>query len=115
QENEIKKEMKNHFSWVPATCPDDDRIELFVGLVKEVVKTLDPRRIQISEYSHRDDTICYGTLDSRAIDTLIERCAIYFSPEQIASIHQFVETHRTGCDVMAVVLRRQRTVEQFAL
>ena len=57
QESEIKKEIKNHFSWAPATCPDDDKIDLFVGLVKEVVKTIDPQRIQISEYSY------YGRFD----------------------------------------------------
>jgi hypothetical protein len=46
QKREIKKEIKNHFSWAPATCPDDEKIELFVELVKETAKTLDPQRIQ---------------------------------------------------------------------
>jgi hypothetical protein len=25
QDSEIKKEIKNHFSWAPATCPDDEQ------------------------------------------------------------------------------------------
>ena len=38
QEREIKKEIKKHFCWAPATCPDDEKIDLFVGLVKEFAK-----------------------------------------------------------------------------
>jgi hypothetical protein len=44
QENDIRKEMKNHLSWTPAPCPKDDKIDVFVGLIKEVIQTLEPRR-----------------------------------------------------------------------
>lgn len=114
QENEIKKEMKNHFSWAPATCPDDDKINLFIGLIKEVVKTLDPRRIQISEISYTDDSISYGTVDSSVLDALTERCTLYFLPEELVSLRRFIETHCKGCDVMALVLRRRMTLERVA-
>jgi hypothetical protein len=114
QENEIKKEMKNHFSWAPATCPDDQKIDLFVGLVKEVAKTLDPQRIQVSEYSSTDDSIFYGTFDRSVLDTLTERCADYFLPDELASLRRFMETHRDGSDVMTLVLRRRLTVERSA-
>jgi hypothetical protein len=114
QENEIKKEMKNHFSWAPATCPDDQKIDLFVGLVKEVAKTLDPQRIQVSEYSSTDDSISYGTFDRSVLDTLTERCADYFLPDELASLRRFMETHRDGSDVMTLVLRRRLTVERSA-
>jgi hypothetical protein len=114
QENEIKKEMKNHFSWAPATCPNDDKINLFVGLIKEVVKTLDPRRIQISEISYTDDSISYGTVDSSVLDALTERCTLYFLPEELVSLRRFIETHCKGCDVMALVLRRRMTLERVA-
>ncbi len=114
QDSEIKKEIKNHFSWAPATCPDDDKIDLFVELVKEVVKNIDPHLIQIGEHSYRDDSISYGTFDSAALDTLTERCAVHFLPDQLASLRRFVETHRDGCDVMTLVLRRRLTVERIA-
>lgn len=114
QENEIKKEMKNHFSWAPATCPNDDKINLFIGLIKELVKTLDPHRIQISETSYTDDSISYGTADSTFLDALTERCAVYFLPEELGSLRRFVETHHNGCDVMALVLRRRMTLERVA-
>jgi hypothetical protein len=114
QENEIKKEMKTHFSWAPATCPDDNKIDLFIGLVKEVVKSLDPDRIQVNEYSYMDDSVSYGTFDSAALDALIERCAVYFLPDELASLRRFVETHRSGCDVMTLVLRRRLALERFA-
>ena len=111
QDKEIKKEIKR-FSWAPATCPDDDKIDLFVGLVKDVVQNIDPHRIQISEYSYTDDSIAYGTFDGSALDALMERCAIYFLPDELASLRQFVETHGNDCDVMSLVLRRRLTVER---
>lgn len=114
QECEIKKEIKNHFSWAPATCPDDDKIDLFVGLVNDVVKNIDPHRIQISEYSYTDDAIAYGTFDRAALDALMERCVNYFLPDELASLRRFVETHGSGCDVMALVLRRRLMVERTA-
>jgi hypothetical protein len=114
QDSEIKKEIKNHFSWAPATCPDDDKIDLFVGLVKDVVKDIDPHRIEISEYSYTNDSIAYGTFDKAALDALMKRCAFYFLPAELASLRRFVETHGSGCDVMALVLRRRLTVERTA-
>jgi hypothetical protein len=114
QENEIKKEMKNHISWAPATCPDDDKINFFIGLIKDAVKILDPQRIQISETAYTDDSISYGTVDSAILDGVTERCAVYFLPDEVASLRRFVETHRSGCDVMTLVLRRRMTVERVA-
>lgn len=114
QEREIKKEIKNHFSWAPATCPDDEKIDLFVGLVKEFAKALDPQRIQISEYSYTNDLISYGTFDSTVLDALTDRCAVYFLPDELDSLRRFVDTHRGGSDVMTLVLRRRLTIEQFA-
>jgi len=70
QDSEIKKEIKNHFYWAPATSP------------KEVVKNIDPQRIQISEYSYTNDSISYGIFDSAALAALTERCAISFLPDQ---------------------------------
>jgi hypothetical protein len=112
QENEIKKEMKNHFSWAPASCPDEPKIALFVSLFKEVVKMLDPYRIQVSQDSHTDGSFSYGTLGSAALDILVDRCAVCFSPDELTSIRRFVETHRNDCGVMALVLRRQVNIEQ---
>src|SRR5215510_1399841 len=113
QEREIKKEIKNHFSWAPATCPDDEKIDLFVRLVKETAKTLDPQRIQISEYSYTDDSIYYGMFDRSVLDALTERCADYFLPDELASLRRFMDSHRDGSDVMTLVLRRQLTLERF--
>jgi hypothetical protein len=114
QENEIKKEMKNHFSWTPATCPKDDQIEVFIGLIKEVIQTLEPGRIQISEYSYLDDAVSYGLLDDATVDLLMDKCAVCFPPDELASLRRFVETHRRGCDVMTLVMRRRLTIQSVA-
>ena len=114
QENEIKKEMENHFSWEPGSCPDEPKIALFVNLFKEVVKMLDPSCIQVSQDSYTDGSISYGTLDSGSLDILVDRCAVCFSPDELTSIRRFVETHRNGCGVMTLVLRRQQNIELSA-
>lgn len=114
QADEIKKEMKNHFSWAPATCPDDDKIDLFVSLVKEVIQTLDVRTIAISEHSYLDDRVSYGLFDTAAIKSLVQRSAAYFCPVQLEAIRRFVDAHRSGCDVMTIVVRRQLNLERPA-
>jgi hypothetical protein len=114
QENEIKKEMKNHFSWAPATCPQDDKIDVFVGLIKELIQKLEPHRIQISELSPLDDAVSYGLLDDATLDVLMNRCAVCFLPDERASLRRFVEAHRRGCDVMTLVMRRRLTIEPSA-
>src|SRR5919106_3853556 len=94
QENEIKKEMKYHFMWTPASPLDDDRIDFFIGLLNEWVKGIDPKNVQISEYSYLDDCLSYGLLDPMMIDTLITKCAAYFQPVELDAIRRFVETHK---------------------
>jgi hypothetical protein len=114
QENEIKKEMKNHFSWAPANCPNEYQIDLFSGLVKEVVEALDPRRIEVCEYSYTDDAVSYGVLDNAAVELLAEKCSRWFSAVELASMRRFVETHCGEGGVMTIVLRRQLSIEQTA-
>jgi hypothetical protein len=111
QENEIKKEMKNHFSWTPATCPTDDKIDVFVGFFKEVIKTLEPQDIPVSEYSYLDNAVSYGLLDDATVDLLMDKCAVCFLPGELKSLRRFVETHRSGCDVMTLVMRRRLTID----
>jgi hypothetical protein len=112
QENEIKKEMKYHFTWTPAAPLDDNRIDFFIGLLKEWVKGIDPKSIKVSEYSYIDDGIAYGLLDPLLIDTLMAKCATYFLPVELDAIRRFVETHRESSNVMTLLVRRQFTIEQ---
>ena len=114
QEKEIKKEMKNHFSWAPATCPADDEINAFTALFQEVIQTLEPRRIRISECSYSDNGVSYGLLDDPTVELLMDKCAVYFLPDQLRSLRRFVNAHRNGCGVMTLVIRRRMTVESLA-
>ena len=111
QENEIKKEMKYHFTWTPAAPLDDNRIDFFIGLLKEWVKGIDPKSVKVSEYSYIDG-IAYGLLDPLLIATLMAKCAAYFLPVELDAIRRFVETHRESSDVMTLLMRRQFTIEQ---
>lgn len=115
QGDEIKKEMKYHFRWAPAPTPDDDRIDLFIGLLKEAVKGIDPNTVQITEVSYLDDCVSYGRLDQEVMDGLMMKCAGYFLPTELESLLRFFEKHCDGCDVMTLVLRRQVSVEHAAV
>jgi hypothetical protein len=109
QENEIKNEMKYHFSWAPLSF-DDQKITRFVDLFKEVVKAIDPHSVRASEYSYTDDNIAYALLDDGTVEALLDKCAGFFAPAEFAFIRRFVETHRSSSDVMALVMRRQMTI-----
>ena len=114
QEDAIRKEMKLHFSWAPSVPLKDDKIAYFVGLFREVVSAIDPDRARESAYSYTDDNVTYCELDPATIDTLLAKCSRYFLPIELDSIRRFVESHRQGDDVMALVKRRAITVEQRA-
>jgi hypothetical protein len=113
QENEIKNEMKYHFSWAPLSF-DDQKITRFVELFKQLVKDIDPRSVRVSEYSYTDDNISYAVLEDRMVEALLAKCAVSFVPAELDFIQRFVETHRASSDVMALLMRRQVTIAQSA-
>lgn len=113
QENEIKNEMKYHFSWAPLSF-DDQKIARFVRLFKESVKDIDPRSVRISEHSYTDDNISYGLLEDCVAEALLAKCTANFIPAEVEFIRRFVKTHRGSSDVMALVMRRRVTVSQPA-
>jgi hypothetical protein len=113
QENEIKNEMKYHFSWAPLSF-DDPKIARFVQLFKELVNDIDPRSVRVTEYSYTNDNISYGLLEDFAVEALLAKCAAHFIPAEIEFIRRFVETHRGSSDVMALLMRRRVTVSQSA-
>ncbi|MFQ5682845.1 MAG: hypothetical protein ACE5HC_06175 [Candidatus Binatia bacterium] len=112
QENEIKKEMKNHFSWAPLPLLSSQKIDLFVKLFKEVAKGLDSKEIRIGETSFSDDSVAYGVLDSTITERLMEMCANQFPPAELDAIRRFIETHRESDDVMALVIRHHYKIEE---
>jgi len=114
QDKQIRKEMKLHFSWAPGKPLDDVKVDLFIALFREVVGALDPQTVSTSEYSYEDDTISYGQPDSSVIDVLMAKCSQHFLPSELELLRRFVDTHRDGCDVMALIKRRAVSVEQRA-
>jgi hypothetical protein len=111
QENEIRKEMKLHHRWPPGAPLGDDKIDLFISLFRDVVSRLDPESVCTSEFSYTDQNICYGRLDFAAESALLAKCRRQFSPSELESLRRFIECHRDGDDVMALVKRRCVTVE----
>jgi hypothetical protein len=112
QEVEIRKEMRLHHRWPPSGPLPEEKIDLFISLFREVARNLDPQGVRTSEYSYSDENVCYGHLDSDAVAALLAKCRDRFSPSELESLRRFVESHRDGCDVMALVKRRSVSVEQ---
>lgn len=111
QENEIRKEMQRHHAWPGGRPLADAKIELFIAVLREVVKSLDPHAVRASDYSYTDANLCYGRLDADAVKTLFDRCRSRFSREDWEALRGFVESHSDGADVMAVVKRRRIKIE----
>jgi hypothetical protein len=114
QAHEIKQEMKRHFAWRSGLSFDDCKIERFIELFRGLIQELDPEEIKVGGYSQSDDLLSYGMLQAGAVEKLIARCAAHFSPEELADLRRFIETHLDACDVMAPLMRLKVEVEQPA-
>ena len=113
QDTEIRKEMKRHFGRTTGQPLEDEKIDLFIALVRELVKEVDPRAIKVSEHSPTDTNVAYGCLGASEVENLMAKCAAHFAGDALESIRRFVEAHREN-RVMAVVMRRHLAIEQPA-
>lgn len=112
RENEIRKEMKYHFSWLPLEKPEDGKIELFIRILSDVVKGLNPYDVKVSGYDDRDSSVAYGVLEPHIVEALMEKCLTYFSREELMGLRRFIEANR-GCeDVMALLIKQHYRVEE---
>ena len=112
QENSLRKEMRLHFSWVPAEPLSDEKIDLFVKLYRQVVSKLDAGTVCGRELSVVDDTVAYGALDVTARHVLLEKCQSYFTADELAALSRFIDMHSDADDVLALVVRRSIAVAQ---
>lgn len=112
QENAIRKEMKYHFSWEPAEPLNDQKIDLFIELFKQVVRGLNPCEIRISEDSDFEPAASFGFVDSKVLAQLMTKCAASFLPLEVEGLRRFVDSHREGSDVMMLVLRSRYAIEE---
>ncbi len=112
QEDEIRKEMKYHFPWELSARLDDEKIDLFIRLFRELARDLDLIRIEDHEYSPTGSSLLFGALDNRTVDTLVERCASYFSPAELKGIRRFCEHHMTSDGVMGLMVRHEYGIER---
>jgi hypothetical protein len=112
QEAALRKELSLRFR-----CPDGrslsaPQIELFIDLLRAVVRVLPPSELTVVEPSGDDDNTAYGALPASTRDLLLQQCAPCFSAAEVQALRAFIEAHRFGSDVMTVVLLRQFTVTQ---
>lgn len=95
-EDEIRKEMKHHFAWAPSERPSDEKVELFVRLLSEVVDELDPADIRVCGYDHNESSVAYGALEPHAVETLLKRLKSHFLSDELKALRRFVETYGEG-------------------
>jgi hypothetical protein len=113
QEDEIRKEMRLHFSWGPTERLDNGKIESFVSLFKETVKDLDANDIRSCSYDYSEGSVVYGLLEPRVVETLLQRCEPRFSHDELLGIRRFIESNRKGGGVMALVIEQHYQVEDL--
>jgi hypothetical protein len=113
QDREIKKEMRCHFKWY-ADAFDDQKIDLFVQLFRDVVTVIEPETIEVTGFCSEDDDVTFGLLPADVIELLMAKCSPYFQPRELDDIRRFIDSHREPCDVLALVMRRQLKIEQSA-
>jgi hypothetical protein len=113
QDSEIKKEMRCHFKW-HADPFEDQKISLFVQLLRDAVKGIEAEAIEVAGFCSEDDSVTFGLLPAEVIGSLMAKCAPYFQPRELDDIRRFIDSHREACDVLALVMRRQLKFEQSA-
>ena len=105
--------MRCHFKWY-ADAFDDQKIDLFVQLFRDVVTVIEPETIEVADFCSEDDNVTFGLLPADVIELLIAKCSPYFQPRELDDIRRFIDSHREPCDVLALVMRRQLKIEQSA-
>ena len=113
QDSEIKKEMRFHFKW-DSDAFEDQKIDLFVQLFRDVVTGIEPDAIKVAGFCSEDDTVTFGLLPTEIIESLMTKCTSYFQPRELEDLRRFIDSHREPCDVLALVMRRHLKVEQSA-
>jgi hypothetical protein len=114
QDTEIKQEMRYHFEW-SAEPLADEKIHLFIEILKDVVKGIQPEQIAVTAFSSEDANVSFGLLDAGAIELLIAKCAASFGTRELEDFRRFIDSHREPCDVLALVMRRQLKFEDPAV
>jgi len=112
RENEIRKEMKYHFSWTPSETLDDRKIDLFLEILKEVVKGLNPHEIKACGYDTQDSCTVYGLLEPPGVQALIERCRPHFDRDELKALRRFIDSHKAGDGVLALLVKHHDWIEE---
>ena len=113
QDSEIRKEMRCHFKW-HADAFEDQKIDLFVQLFRDVVTGIEPDAIEVADFCSEDENVTFGLLSADVIESLIAKCALYFQPGELDELRRFIDSHLEPYDVLALVMRRQLKIEQSA-
>jgi hypothetical protein len=113
QDREIKKEMRHHLNW-QGDAFEEQKIDLFIQLFRDVVTGIEPEGIEVAEFCPEDSNVTFGLLQADLIELLITKCAPYFQPRELDDIRRFIDSHREPWDVLALVMRRQLKVEESA-
>lgn len=112
QEDAIRREMKLHFSWAPASAFTDENIDRFLGCFREVVRSLAPARAQETASAATDENTHYCELDDAALAELMGKCAESFQWAELECLRRFIESHRQADDVMALIKHRKISIEK---
>ena len=105
--------MRSHFK-CDSEAFEDEKIDLFVQLFRDVVTAIEPDAIEVASFCSEDDNVTFGFLPADVIESLMAKCAPYFQPRELDDLRRFIDSHRESCDVLALLMRRELKVEQSA-
>ncbi len=112
RENEIRKELKNHFSFGDSKGFNEERIELFIRLFKEVVKEISFHGID--GYRPEQGGEAFPELTEHLLDRLSSKCTPHFTPSELNDIRRFCETETSDDGVLSLQIKHQYRIEQAA-
>lgn len=112
QEAGLRREMKQRLRSVVSERAADEKTDLFIELLNDLVGDLNPDAIKVVGYDYADASLEYGQLEPPLVDALMRKCSAHFSAAELDAVRGFIDAHREPDDVLALVVKRDYAIER---
>ena len=112
QEARLRQEMKQRLRSVASERAADEKTNLFIELLNDLVGGLNPDAIKVVGYDYADASLEYGQLEPPLVDALMRKCSAHFSAAELDAVRGFIDAHREPDDVLALLLKRDYAIEK---
>ena len=112
QEASLRREMKQRLRSVASERAADEKTDLFIELLNQLVGDLNPDAIKVVGYDYADASLEYGWLEPPMVDVLMQKLSAHFSAAELEAVRGFIAAHREPDDVLALLLKRDYAIER---